>query len=234
MDSIETAVLGIPAGSSRLPILKRLVLLVVLSALGGLLFVPFATTGSVHHSIYPWLLFPLAAAVVAALCAWGGLLAADRSGLPMPILRAWERGEPVDPVLITRILRFAVLVGIAAAAITLAGSIAFRVPKNPGTLLERLLTTPFAAVVTETFAHLLVLSAIVLWLKNRWVAILFSSLAYTLAFHGQPVGSLTITLFVFAFNFLFSTLTGWTYVRYGFLCAILTHAVAHGIVLGVN
>lgn len=152
----------------------------------------------------------------------------------MPILRAWELGTPVDIATTLRIFRFATLMGVAAAVLALAGAGMLAVPGNPGTLVDRLLTIPFASVVTEIVAHLLVLSVVVLWLKSRWVAILLSSVAFTLVFHGQAIGPLSVTLYALAVNFFFATLTGWAYIRHGFVCAMLTHAVAHGIVLGVN
>lgn len=220
------------------PLIRRLMLLTVLSAIGGALFVPFVIAGSGALDradlIYLWTLLPLGSAAVGALCAWGGLIAADRAGLPMPVLRAWELRQPQDRSQWRRALGFPVIGGALFAIIALACAHAIGLPRNPGSLAARLLTIPFAAVVTEALAHLLILSALVLWLKSRWVAILLSSIAFTAIFHGQSIGPLTITIFALAFNFIFSTFSGWTYTKYGFLSAVVLHAVAHGIVLGVN
>lgn len=217
----------------RLPIRKRLTLLVVSSAIGGLLFVPFFTTGS-RFSMYPWVIFPVGSALVAALSAWGGLLAADKTNLPMPLLRPWEIGVPVDRKQLILGSWVSVLAGVLISIVTLTAGSLIGMPKNPGGLLVRLLTIPFAAIVTETFAHLLVLSVLVLWFKRRWAAIILSSLLFTLVFHGQAFAALDMTVFVLAVNFLFFSLTGSIYVRYGFFAAILAHAVGQLIALGIN
>lgn len=222
----------------RPPIVRRLCLLTFLSFVGGLLFVPFLIAGSdvtnQHDLLYLWTLSPLVSAAVGALCAWGGLIAADRADLPMPILRAWELHRLQDRSQWRPTLLFPVIGGIPFAVISLVCAKAAGLPSNPGDLAARLLTTPFAAVLTEIVAHLLILSVLVLWLKKRWLAILLSSVAFTIIFHGQSVGSMLVTVFALGINFSFSAFTGWTYTRYGFLSAMLLHAVAHGIVLGVN
>lgn len=223
----------------NIPIIRRLSLLTLLSALGGALFVPFMVAGSAplnqRELLYMWTLTPLACAVIGSLCAWGGLVAADRAELPMPILRTWELGRPQDRSQWLRIVIFSVIGGAAFAGLTLlcAGAIP-AMPKNPGDLAARLMTIPFAAVVTEVLAHLLILSALALWLGKRWLAILLSSAVFTIIFHGQSYGSVAITIFALAFNFTFSTFSGWAYTRFGFVSAMLLHAVAHGIVLGFN
>ncbi len=230
--------MSIAATVASHPIKRRLMLVTLLSAVGGALFVPFILAGSEaledRDLLYLWTLFPLGSAIVGALCAWGGLIVADRSGLPMPILRAWELRQPQDRSQWFGTLAFPAIGGTLFALVTVACAHAIGLPKNPGDLSTRLLTIPFAAVVTETVAHLLILSSVVLWLKNRWIAIVLSSIAFTVIFHGQSSGPPAITIFALAFNFVFSAFSGWTYTKYGFLSAVVLHAVAHGIVLGVN
>lgn len=211
---------------------KRLTLLALLSAIGGALFVPFATES--QATAETWALFTVGATIAGALCSWGGLIAADRARLPMPVLRSWETGQPIAISVILRIMMFAAPVGLAAGFFAVGATFYLDVPQNHGTLLVRLLTIPFASIVTEIVAHLLILSVLFLWLKKKWIALLVSSLIFVLVFHGQIFDSPEITALVIATNFVFFTLTGWGYIRYGFVCAVLTHAIAHGIMLGIN
>lgn len=209
----------------------------MLCAIGGALFVPFALAGAGAHSARLaaefWVAFPVGSAILGGLCAWPGLRLADRTKLPMPLLRPWENGQKPQGGKQWYAVSVLTAIAFALAAEGLASLVGL--PKNPGTLWERLATIPFAAIVTETFAHLFLMSLFFFWLRSKWAAILLSSAVFTAVFHGGGIsGSIELTIFALAFNFLFATLTGWLYGRYGIESAYLAHAVAHGIVLGIN
>ncbi len=210
-----------------------------MSGVGGALFVPFVFAGAgeqaTRHALYFWIGFPLGSAIFSGLCAWPGLRLADRAGLQMPLLRAWEYQERSPRNWGKGACFVSIVTGVFFALFASLISHIIGLPKNPGTLIERLATIPFATVVTETFSHLFLMSVFFFWLKKKWLAILLSSVAFVALFHGQAIqASIELTVFAFLFNFLFATLTGWLYGRYGIESAYLTHAIAHGIVLGIN
>jgi hypothetical protein len=223
-----------------MPIRRRLVLLTALSGLGGLLFAPFAHVGMSGAGSAAPSLARLAAilffgsVVVAGFCSWAGLRFADRSELPMPLLRAWEQGAPATDGSLRQILVPAIFGGLGAGLLVGAVVHLLPIPANPGTLSVRLLSVFFAATVTEIVVHLFAMSGLFLLFQRRWLAILLSSVAFVLVFHSGQTGSPWMTIFVIFANFSFGTLTGWLYARYGFECAVLTHAVAHLIALGWN
>lgn len=213
-------------------------MLTVLGAVGGALFTPFvlANPDAEAPSVAIVLAaFTLGAAFVTALSAWGGLRLADRAGLPMPLLRGWESRTPLEPgALQTGVVYPLILGGLFGLVATLVANL-IGIPENPGSLPIRVLTTPFAAVVPEVLVHLLLMSGIVLLTKRVWIAVLISAVAFVVLFHGNPPeGVLAITLFVVGLNFGLGLLTGWVFSRWGFTGAMLTHAAAHFIVLGVN
>ena len=212
---------------------KRLLFLTLLTLIGGFLFVPYSNS-SWNVSIQNWLIFPFASAIVILLLGWLGLKLADKTNLPMPILRKWEKNEKIEKS-DWKILLIPAVLGAALAFITAFLTQYFDAPKNPGTLLMRILTTPWAATVTEVVSHLLVMSVLVLLLKNRWAAIIISSLIFVALFHLQNVeGDIKTTIFLSAGNFAGSTLTGWFYSKYGFESALLGHATMHLILLSIN
>jgi len=218
---------------------RRLVLLTAISGIGGLLFAPFISAGAQPHASVPSLpklafILGTGSAVVAALCSWMGLRWSDRADLPMPLLRAWEARTPVPPGTLRQILTPALLGGTLAGLLIAAVVHILPVPANPGSLAVRLLTVFFAAPVTEIVVHLLAMSGLILLLRRQWAAILLSSVLFVLIFHSGPVGGALSTCVVLLANFIFCTLTGWMYTRYGFECAVLTHAVAHLVALGWN
>jgi hypothetical protein len=121
----------------------------------------------------------------------------------------------------------AILGGVGAGFLVVTVVRMLPIPANPGSLTVRLLTVFFAATVTEIVVHLFAMSGLVLLLRRQWLAILLSSVLFVVIFHsGQVGGPLTSSVVLLA-NFIFGTLTGWIYRRYGFECALLTHAVAH-------
>jgi hypothetical protein len=213
---------------------KRLIAIALAGGIGGLLFIPLLRASRPGIPRWELWLLPLGSFVVTALCAWGGLKIADQANLPMPFLRPWEKGEPGASSERAWMLR----VSVAAGGIFgLAAEAAYHwrgITPFSGSLLERLAALPFAVVVPETVAHLLVMSALVLLTKRTWIAILLSSLLYVLPFHGQWTTGASVTGLFWAVNFLLSVLTGWVYSRYGIESAYLTHGVAQAILLGLN
>ncbi len=219
----------------HMPIRKRLGLLTLAGGIGGLFLVPYVLTIRRDiHPAYVWLGLPLGSLVISFLCAWPGLLMADRAGLAMPYLRAWELGEPGDSAERGWLIRVTVAAG---GIFGLAGAIAFHVagmPAHPGQLTLRVSTFPFAALVPEIIAHLFVMSGLVLALKRTWISILLSGVVFVVLFHGGRVAAIPVSGFAWGFDYLFGILTGWIYSRYGIEGAVLTHAVAHAILFGLT
>ncbi len=212
---------------------KRLILLSSISLIGGFLFVPYSNN-SWNVAIQNWFIFPFASAIAILLFGWLGLRLSDKTKLPMPILRKWENNEKASSkdwnILITPALLGAVL-----AIIIVGLNQFFNVPKNPGTLLMRILTTPWAATVTEVISHLFFMSLLILIFKNKWLGIILSSLVFLVLFHLQSIeNDLKTTIFLGVGNFAGSTLSGWFYSKYGFESAIVGHASMHLILLAIN
>jgi predicted MFS family arabinose efflux permease len=212
---------------------KRLILFTVIALLGGILFVPYSTESWVN-SFQDWLILPIGSAVVVLLFGWLGLKISDKIKLPMPILRKWENNEKVTKADWKILLRPAIFGAFLAIIIVLTGKF-FDPLKNPGTLLMRVITAPWAAIVTEVISHLFVMSLIILLLKNKWAGILISSVIFVLLFHLQGVEKDTgTTIYLVTGNFAGSTLTGWLFSKYGFESAVICHAVMHLILLAIN
>jgi uncharacterized membrane protein YphA (DoxX/SURF4 family) len=105
-------------------------------------------------------------------------------------------------------------------------------PDNPGTLLERLATTVFAAVVTEVITHLFALSGLMVLFNSAFLAVFLSGLLFVLLFHSNvPNASVGVSVWVSSYNFLLCCITGYLYLQYGFENAVLCHAVAHTVAL---
>ena len=227
-----------PMKQIRLSIKKRLILLTTLAFFGGACFVPFVIANapvSQNLSVFPiWIAFTIGPMVVTLLCSWCGLRISDKLNLSMPILRSWEKGLFPPKNQIIRILIISIVSGVLFGIIAATLSNWLSIPDNQGNLFERISTTLFAAIVPEVFVHLFVMSGLILLLKRVWLALLLSSLLFAVL-HGSPgdVG-ITISIFVYGFNFVFAYLTGWLYAKYGFESAVLSHAAGHIIVLGIN
>jgi hypothetical protein len=218
-----------------LAIRRRLALLTVLGAVGGALFVPFILAGPAQAPPVAVLLvaFTLGSGSTTAVASYFGLKWADRATLPMPVLRHWETG--ISRRIDWKTLRFPIAAGTVFGLLAAGIGSLVGVPENPGSVLVRLATAPFAAVVPEVLVHLFLMSGLVILLRRAWPAILLSAIAFVLLFHGNPPGDgLLLATFVMGFNFTFGLLTGWLYWRWGFLGAVLAHAAAHLVVLGVN
>lgn len=102
--------------------------------------------------------------IVAILSAGFGLHLADKAALPMPLLRAFELGQPLT--LSPMALRSALLAGGVLGLAGLAAMHGFNLPDNPGSRAARLLSTFFAAITLELVLHLFVMSAVTRWTRR--------------------------------------------------------------------
>ena len=212
---------------------RRLLLLTFLTFIGGILFIPYSME-TWTAPLKDWIIFPVISTVIILLVGWLGLKISDRTNLPMPILRKWEKKEDIF-LKDWKVLIIPVILAAILSFIIVALNPIFSTPKNPGTLLMRILTVPWAATVPEVVSHLLVMSLLVLWLKKKWLSIIISSLIFVALFHLQGIeGDLNLTIFLAAGNFAGSTLTGWFYSKYGFESALVGHATMHLILLAIN
>ena len=212
---------------------KRIIFFTILTLIGGFLFVPYSYE-SWTLPLKDWLIFPFGSAIVILLLSWLGIKLSDKTNLPMPILRKWENSEKIEQK-DWKILLIPAMLGAILALIIVGISQFFDTPKNQGTLLMRILTTPWAATVTEVVSHLFVMSLLILLLKNKWVGIILSSIIFLILFHLQEAeGDIKVTIFLGAGNFAGSTLTGWFYSKYGFESAVIGHATMHIILLSIN
>src|SRR5437016_1477590 len=139
------------AQMAHAPIRMRLKALTLLSALGGLLFLPFLAAGS-HQPVRSLAAFAVGVTTVAMLAAWLGLRCADAVGLPMPYLRR------LDGIMYERVSLSRALVVTLAISLVLgvASVIVLRVigaPTLPGDASTRALTTVFAAGPLEIVLH---------------------------------------------------------------------------------
>lgn len=213
---------------------KRLLLIALLSLVSGILYVPFINAGSEEPSTIVWIIFPLATTALMLLFGWLGIILAEKGGFKMPILKKFENGEKIlksD----YKILLIPCILGFAFAIITYLTSFFVDVPKNPGNIFVRILTTPWAGLVTETVSHLFVMSAIYLLIKNRWISIILSSLLFVVLFHLNGMDyEVSVAVILVSANFLASVLTGWIYSKYGYESAVLAHASMHLVMLTLN
>jgi len=213
---------------------KRLIFLVVATLIGGVLYVPFIKASYESITELIWLLFPLGSALGILLFGWIGLKFADKSNLQMPILKKWELNQKLLKTDFT-ILYKPMLFSIVFALVAFGLNQYFAAPKNSGVLIERILTTPWAGIVTETISHLFVMTGIILIIKNKWISILLSSMMFLVLFHLNGIdGDLTLTIYLGVINFSVVTLTGWIYSKYGFESAVVAHSTIHIILLGLN
>ena len=216
---------------ARFPIGGRLIVLAGISAIGGVLFIPFLAAGS-GQPVSQLIGFAAMVTIIATLVAWPGLRCADAVALPMPYLRRLDGGdeEGVGQRAIAVTLALSVGLGVLA-------TIALRVvnaPLLPGSTLARALSTFFAAGPLEIGLHLGVMSvAVRLARGHRWPGILAAALALVL-FHLSGGGAAQSTPLLVASiigNGAMGLALGWVYAAYGFELTMLGHAVAHLLVV---
>jgi hypothetical protein len=217
---------------------KRLLLLLLLTLIGSILFVPFIVAGddTIKGALIlrTTIIFTLGSMAVMALTGWGGLVFTDKLNLPMPILRNWELGENISNDDIKSIVATSVFIGILVAGLALAGNYFMHPPVNRGALLVRIDTSIWAPLVTETVSHLFLLSALILLIKNNWTSIIISGLFFVVLFHLNSTFRPAMEIYLGAVNFGAAVVTGYLFIKKGFETAVLTHMVMHLILLAVN
>ena len=221
----------------HLPIKKRLTFLSAAVVVGGFLFIPFLVSDSssnINAELKSITEFILISTLITALTAWAGLRFADRIEIRMPVLRNWELSHSINHDDIRHIIIKSVLFGLFIAALVLAGNYIMHPPTNPGSFLARISTTIWAALVTETVAHLFVLSGLILLIKNKWAAIIISGLVFVVLFHLNSNYSRIMEIYLATVNFLPAIVTGYLFVTEGFECAVLTHMIMHFFMLAIN
>lgn len=217
---------------------KRLLLLLLLTLIGSVLFIPFIVAGdaTIQGNLI-WrttVIFTLGSMVVMALTGWGGLVFSDKLNIPMPVLRNWELGERVNFDKVRNIVGTSVLTGVIVAILALTGNYFMHPPINQGSLLVRIDTAVWAPLITETVSHLFLLSGLILLIKNQWISIIISGLFFVALFHINSAFSPAMEIYLAAVNFGAAVVTGYLFVKKGFEAAVLTHMVMHLILLGVN
>lgn len=222
-----------PASGAPLPRRRRFLLLSGLSVAGALAFAPFLVSAAART---PGQLasFVLVTSAVASLACWYGLGWADRVGLPLPLLRAWERREPMRVG--RRALLVSLAVGLAIAAIGLLSLRWVGLSAGGGSLAARAASTLFAAVTLEVILHLCLMSGVAVLLRGRIGAAVVVTSALFVLFHlgNLPQQPLDVWLLSAAVNGLGGLAFGWLYATRGFEYLVLAHAVAHLVTLGLG
>lgn len=159
---------------------------------------------------------------------------ADRAELPMPFLRPWELGQPGDPAEQRFFVRTCVAIGGIFGLLAVVIAHLLSVPGHTATFAVRVTTFPFAAIVTETVAHLFVMSGLILLTRRTSLSIVVSAAVFLAFFHFHAAGPAWFAFYAGGVDYLLGIATGWVYSRYGIEGAVLTHAVASAIILGMN
>jgi hypothetical protein len=74
----------------------------------------------------------------------------------------------------------------------------------------------------------------VLIVKNKIAGNILSALAFVILFHLSSSYNFTLSAYISTLNFLLAILTGYLFIKKGFETAVLTHMIAHFILLMVN
>ena len=212
---------------------RRFMLLAGLAAFGAGLFVPFLGAGSATPlSPGTALVFVVLATAVAAVATWFGLGWADRAGLPMPLLRAFETGTA--PPSASRMAVLALGSGVFVGGFGLMVLRLAQVPSAPGSFLVRTASALFAAVTLESVLHLAIMSGVVRATGRVGLGIALSTLAYIL-FHLMTLGGQPMSVVALATlgNGLAGLVFGWLYARHGYEAMVLAHLIAHAIAVGL-
>ncbi len=211
---------------------RRAILLIALAALGAILFVPFLRAGApTAISTAAAAIFIAVATGIAAIATWLGLGWADRAGLPMPVLRAFESGN--RPPSATPGLLPAIAVGLGIGLFGLALFAMFDLPSSPASFAVRAGSAVFAAVTLEAVLHLAIMSGVVAATRSTTAGIVIATLAY-IGFHLTSLGGQEATIILVATvgNGLAGVAFGWLYARYGYEYLVLAHLIAHVTTVG--
>ena len=214
------------ASSTKLPIRRRMVVLVAIAAAGGLLFLPLLSAGS-RQPVSAVAGFALVATLVATLAIWPGLRCADAVGLPMPYLRLLDGvAAPIPRRALAVSTMWGTALGVAAAVLLRA----VHAPSFPGGVLARLLSTVFVAGALEMILHLGIMS-IVIWLARgrRSVGVIAATAVFVLL--QSTGGALDHPMAVIAVSTVTNVVTGIVvgllYLAYGFEFAVVCRALTY-------
>lgn len=203
-------------------------IITVVTMIGAGMFVPFIET---QHPDIPFigkLLFIGATSVIAWITAYIGLRLSNT--LKLPSLTRIRRKRSV-----WRVLAVSGLIGFGIGLGAVAMTHLFHLPTNPGILAVRLATVVWSSVFLETVGHLFLQTIIYKYTKIQWVAVLIASFLLTVAFHsGGASDGATQQIVITGINFGAMVVTGGLYARYGFESAVVSHAVMHFVMLGLN
>ncbi len=213
---------------------KRLSLFVLFAFISGILYVPFIFASEKNVTYLIWFIFPLASSVAVFLFSLIGFKFIDKTNFQMPILMKFEKNEKIESLDFYNLYK-SIFFGVLLGLIIFFFNKLFEIPKNPGNILERLLTTPWAGFVTEVISHLVVMTGIMIILNNKWISILLSSFIFLILFHLNGFeSSIMVNVYISSANFAGATLTGWIYSKYGFESAVVAHSSMHIILLCFN
>jgi membrane protease YdiL (CAAX protease family) len=151
----------------------------------------------------------------------------------MPALRRLD-GAGADRVAI-RGIQLAVAGGAAAAAAAIAVLRGFGLENLHGPLPARIASTAFAAITLELVVHLAVMSGVVRLTRSRLAGVIVSALLFAVIHAaGALQAPLPIAVSVVVVNAALGMFLGWLYLRFGFECVMLAHAVAHLVAVTVT
>jgi magnesium-transporting ATPase (P-type) len=170
---------------AKIPVARRIRLLMVTAFVGSVLFLPFfkAQTPNASLTIAAPLLI-IISTTITALAGMYGFRLNDKLKLPLPLLRPFERRQHIDQAIARRALIIGLITGIVVGLVTfLIANIANAPTTNPGSLADRLLSFVWASTVLETIGHLFILTLILRFVRNKWLAIIVSGVGITLLFH---------------------------------------------------
>ena len=213
---------------------NRLIVITMAAGLSSLAYMPFATSeiGRGELNLSTWIAFPVLSALVFGTLAAIGIWIADRTDIPMPLLRRLE-GRRDETVNVGSSVRATLVWSIPAAVMIVAVTKALSLPTTPGTISERLLTTPFAALNVQIVVLLLGASLIyALMRRNTSLTVMLGGLGLALlhSLLGADYGT-TALIAQAIMNGAMGAVFTWLYLKHGFEFAILGHALAHMIVM---
>lgn len=216
---------------------RRTGLITLLASIGALMFIPLLLAGSPNQGpqVSQLVVFPAATAIASCVLAFWGFRWNDQLGLAMPLLRPWEAGRPADKGA-GRPLLLALACGVALGLVGLIIVKALGIPPNPGSLAARASSTLFAAVVTETAAHLFLTSALLkLFPRRKLLALVVSAVVFVLLFHGStPTLGIVTAATLMGLNFAMAMAFGAIYLKVGFEAGVVTHAASHLLLLSLS
>jgi uncharacterized MnhB-related membrane protein len=221
-----------PSLLSFTSIRKRLIILLSLSGFSALAYLPFLQAGlndqqlATETKAY----FVIGNIIILGFIALISLPIADKVKIPMPFLRKLDTGVVEQGIEHSDVLQTLSLCVVPLFIIIPAGML-LQVPDNPGSVLERFLTTPFAAINLQIVTLLFLTSLLFLTQKPVLTVVLSGSV---LAFiHSLTASDFTAPDIIFQTlsNGFMGSIFAWVYIKRGFELAILGHAVSHLLIV---